>query len=141
MKFYIFSTLISLFSFFNEENFSENNTTLTVDLLDMRPRLGGSIFIMLVDENDKPVTSLVRPISENNTRFVFSNLANKRYAVRAYHDQNNNSQLDKGVFGQPVEGWGVSNDVRGFMSAPPFQKMLVNVASGSNTAIKIRITY
>ena len=113
--------------------------TLSVELQNVRFNLGGTLYIMLVNDKDQAVYKLTRPTSERNATFYFNNLPHGKYAVRAYHDKNNNGELDKGVFGQPVEGWGVSNNVRGFMSAPPFAQMLVSV--NQNQWIGVRIDY
>jgi uncharacterized protein (DUF2141 family) len=42
------------------------------------------------------------------------------YAVAAFHDENGNDDLDRGLFGIPTEGTGASNDARGFMGPPPY---------------------
>jgi uncharacterized protein (DUF2141 family) len=114
--------------------------TLTVELKNVRPQLGGSIYMLLLDSQDKTIEKVIRPLSERNLVFTFKYLKSGSYAVRVFHDQNSNGKLDTGIFGQPVEGWGVSNDARGFMSAPPFKKMLVNVPENDVKA-SIRVDY
>jgi uncharacterized protein (DUF2141 family) len=130
-------TFLSLFIFLPMLSFTQ---TLTVELKNVRPELGGSIYMQLVDSHDKAVEKVIRPTSERNLIFTFKNLKSGSYAVRVFHDQNNNGKLDTGIFGQPIEGWGVSNDARGFMSAPPFKKMLIDVV-GKDVKTTIRIDY
>lgn len=113
--------------------------TLTIELKNVKFDLGGTLYLMVVDKNDKPVHKVTRPVSEKNAVFQFKNLPAGEYAARAFHDKNNNGILDKGIFGQPTEGWGVTNDARGFMSAPPFDKMLVGVYK--DTKIAFRLDY
>lgn len=43
-----------------------------------------------------------------------------RYAIAAFHDQNNNLAIDRRRLGIPTEPWGVSNNVRGRMGPPSF---------------------
>jgi uncharacterized protein (DUF2141 family) len=113
---------------------------LVVELKNVRFNLGGTLYIMVVDENEKPLYQLKRSLKETNPIFTFDKLSQGgEYAIKVYHDQNNNGQLDKGIFGQPVEGWGVSNDARGFMSAPPFKKMLVKLDQPKR--ININLSY
>ena len=95
--------------------------------------------MIVVDKNDKPIRQVTRPVAENNRVFIFKNLETSICAVRVFHDKNNNGKMDTGFFGQPTEGWGVSNDARGFMSAPPFNKMLLTL-SGETKAV-IRLDY
>ena len=116
---------------------STNAQSLTVELKNLKFIQGGTIYLMVIDKNDKPVREIKRPTSENNAVFVFNNLPAALYAVRVFHDKNNNGKIDTGFFGQPIEGWGVSNDARGFMSAPPFNKMLLNITGDMQTNIKI----
>lgn len=113
--------------------------SLTVELQNVRFDKGGTLYVLIVDKNDKPIHRVTRPLSERNAVFQFTNLPVGEYAARAFHDENNNGELDKGIFGQPIEGWGVSNNARGFMSAPPFNKMLVGVYK--DTKISFRIDY
>jgi uncharacterized protein (DUF2141 family) len=113
---------------------------LVVELKNVRFNLGGTLFIMVMDENEKPLYQLKRSLKEANPVFTFDKLSQGgEYAIKVYHDQNNNGQLDKGIFGQPVEGWGVSNDARGFMSAPPLKKMLVKLDQPKR--ININLSY
>jgi uncharacterized protein (DUF2141 family) len=44
------------------------------------------------------------------------------YAISLYHDVNDNNTLDTGLFGIPTEGYGFSNNVKGLMGAPSFEK-------------------
>ncbi len=129
--------ILSSFIFLPFLSFSQ---MLIVELKNVRPQLGGSIYMLLVDSQDKIVEKVIRPLSERNFVFTFKNQKSGSYAVRMFHDQNNNGKLDTGIFGQPIEGWGVSNDARGFMSAPPFNKMLISVAD-KDVKTTIRIDY
>lgn len=110
---------------------------LTIELKNVNFNLGGTLFLMVVNKNDQPLSKVTRSASERNAVFQIKDLPIGEYAVRAFHDENNNGKLDKGLFGQPVEGWGVSNDARGFMSAPPFKKMLVKVDKSMTITFKI----
>ncbi|HZU84974.1 MAG TPA: DUF2141 domain-containing protein [Polyangiaceae bacterium] len=44
------------------------------------------------------------------------------YAVACFHDENANGKLDTGLFGIPREGTVASNQARGFMGPPSFDK-------------------
>ena len=128
--------LFSIFLFLSV-SFSAFTQTLTVEITNLNFKLGGTVYLMVVDKNDKPLRQATRPISEKNNIFIFKDLASTVCAVRVFHDKNNNGKMDTGFFGQPVEGWGVSNDARGFMSAPPFKKMLLTVSGETKTAIRL----
>ncbi len=114
--------------------------SITVEIKNIRYEKGGNIFLEICDESNHTVKKLKHLIgSKEDTIFIFTNLPFGKYAVRAFHDENNNGKLDKGVFGQPIEGWGVSNDARGFMCAPTLSKMLF--MHNSATKISFKLSY
>lgn len=63
-----------------------------------------------------------------------------RYGVIVFHDENDNGLLDVNIFGLPVEGYGFSNNVMGFLSAPSFDKASLTVGS-DNVDTSISLTY
>jgi len=62
-----------------------------------------------------------------------------RYALVMFHDANANGDLDLGPLG-PKEGYGFSNNIRPFLSAPPLRSALFDVA-GAETHVTIRLHY
>jgi uncharacterized protein (DUF2141 family) len=62
------------------------------------------------------------------------------YGVVVLHDENKNQKLDRNFLGVPVEGFGFANNPRVFLTAPPFQSALVNVACPV-TDIAVKIIY
>lgn len=63
------------------------------------------------------------------------------YAVAAFHDENGNDDLDRGVFGIPTEGTGASNDARGFMGPPRWEHARFVFPDAREHRITIRIGY
>jgi uncharacterized protein (DUF2141 family) len=51
-------------------------------------------------------------------------------AIAFIHDENGNGELDKNFFGVPQEGYGFSNDARGSMGPPAFDKAAFQHAPG-----------
>ena len=62
------------------------------------------------------------------------------YAVAVYHDENGNGELDKNMLGIPTEGYGFSNNARGFMGPPTFADAAVTL-KGQDQAITISLVY
>ncbi|MEW5704457.1 MAG: DUF2141 domain-containing protein [Pseudomonadota bacterium] len=71
---------------------------------------------------------------------VFADLAPGGYAVAVYHDANGNNKFDSSFFGLPLEGYGFSNNARGFLSAPGFSSAAVALGEEGRT-IEIRLSY
>ena len=70
---------------------------------------------------------------------VFDHLPPGRYAVIVYHDENGNRSLDKGIFGQPMERWGATNNVRHTFSGPTFNESSVVVTAGQRTQTTVLV--
>jgi uncharacterized protein (DUF2141 family) len=79
-------------------------------------------------------------IEGGRARVVFEGIPPGGYAVAAYHDENGDGKLDTGFLGIPSEGLASSNDAKGFMGPPSFEKARVEVGPGENR-ITVRISY
>ena len=79
-------------------------------------------------------------IEGGRARVVFEGIPPGGYAVAAYHDENGNGKLDTGFLGIPTEGLASSNDAKGFMGPPSFEKARVEVGPGENR-ITVRVSY
>ena len=60
----------------------------------------------------------------------FAGISSGTYAIAVIHDENNNGTLDTNFMGIPKEGVGVSNDAKGFMGPPKFDKAKFTYAGG-----------
>jgi uncharacterized protein (DUF2141 family) len=63
-----------------------------------------------------------------------------RYAVQAYHDEDGNGRLRKGLFGLPAEAIGFSRDARIRLGAPSFEDAAIDVAEPV-TATRLRLRH
>ena len=63
-----------------------------------------------------------------------------RYAVQAYHDEDGNGRLRKGLFGVPDEAIGFSRDARIRLGAPSFEDAAIDVAEPA-TATRLRLRH
>jgi uncharacterized protein (DUF2141 family) len=98
-----------------------------VEVIDLRND-SGQVGILLFDKEDgfpgdglKASRHLMVPIAGRVARAVFNDLPPGRYAIVVMHDENKNDQLDTNMFGIPKEGFGFSNDAKGFMGPPKFR--------------------
>src|SRR6185312_11010383 len=63
---------------------------------------------------------MVIKVRETQARCDFENIAPGTYALGVIHDENMNGKLDVNALGIPREGYGFSNDARGWIGAPSF---------------------
>jgi uncharacterized protein (DUF2141 family) len=71
---------------------------------------------------------------------IVTQLPPGRYAVIAFHDENDNGRLDESPWGVPTEGYGFSNDAQGFLTAPSFDAAGLTLDAGDR-AITISLIY
>jgi uncharacterized protein (DUF2141 family) len=62
-----------------------------------------------------------------------------RYAVQAFHDENDNHRVDRALFGIPKEGVGFSNDAPIGLGPPKWADAAF--AINNDTAIRLRMRY
>jgi len=65
------------------------------------------------EREDHAFRTATSPMTDNRTIAVFDSLPYGEYAVKVYHDENENKELDTGFLGIPTEAYGFSNNVRG----------------------------
>jgi len=63
---------------------------------------------------------------------------NGSYTIAMFHDVNGNGELDKGVFGQPTEPYGFSNNARETFSEPSLKDQTFVVIGNTTHTIKIK---
>lgn len=85
----------------------------------------GNVRIALTDadgyQTDDDLREATRPITDNRARWAVEAVPFGTYAVRLYHDENGNGELDTNAVGVPQEAYGFSNDARGRFGPPAFE--------------------
>jgi uncharacterized protein (DUF2141 family) len=89
---------------------------------------------------EKAIRHVDVPIVAGKARVVFDGLTPGGYAVAAYHDENGDGKLGTGFLGIPTEGLASSNDAKGFMGPPSFEKARVEIAPGENRIV-VHVAY
>ena len=85
-------------------------------------------------EGDAPPTDRkMAPIKKGKAKVVFYSLKPGTYAVSLYHDANANQKMDKNFLGVPKEDYGFSNNARGTMGPPDWDKAKFELGSEAKT--------
>lgn len=71
---------------------------------------------------------------------VFENVPPGRYAVLAYHDENDNGRLDLRFGMIPVEGYGLSNNPK-VMGPPSYEDSAFEVTAEDPAQIELKMRY
>lgn len=84
---------------------------------------------------DGAVAALNQRASAGTLRFVLRDLPPGRYAVSAFHDENDNGELDVNLVGIPSEGYGFANDPGAAFGPPDFEAAAVTIGDVSEAAV------
>ena len=125
----IYFFLIVLFSFstisFTSDGPKKQNK-LVVQLTGMTSNKG-NVKIALCNsstnyENHKsPFIGKTIPINNNIAVIIFEDLPEGEYAIKAFHDEDANDDLNTNFLGIPVEDYGFSNNARGMFGPPSWE--------------------
>ncbi|WP_286232603.1 DUF2141 domain-containing protein [Thalassotalea sediminis] len=81
-------------------------------------------------KTNDPIMALQSVAKKGTLVLTFNNLENGEYAIRYFHDENNDNQLATNLFGIPTEGYGYSNNATGNFGPAKYQDMKVNIIDG-----------
>lgn len=95
--------------------------------------------------DDFPATNDViarelQPARGGSASFAFPALPHGTYAVVVLHDEDNDSNLDRGLLGRPLEGLGFSNDARVLFGPPSFGEAAFELRV-SRLELRIEVSY
>jgi uncharacterized protein (DUF2141 family) len=114
---------------------ASSQITLRIEITDFRNNTG-KVMLQLFDEKEKVITQEMSDIKEKECLIIIKNLKEGRYAVRFYHDENQNHVMETNLAGKPTEGYGFSNNVTGRFAMPPFEKWLFDLKDDKTIVLK-----
>lgn len=76
-------------------------------------------------------------IEDKKANILIKDLPKGKYAIGVLHDLNSNKKMDKSTLGKPLEPYGISNNVRGFLSYPTFDQSSFIYNGNLNLEIKV----
>lgn len=77
----------------------------------------GKLYIQLFkgEENyqqGNPASATVINAKEGSVTVLFNDIEEGEYVLRFFHDENDDGEMQKNLFGMPVEGYGFSNNAK-----------------------------
>lgn len=109
--------------------------TLTIKITDLKQN-SGTIHLNLLDAKEKSVQQIKGTVKDGVCTVILNEIRSGMYAVQYYHDANDNNKMDTGMFGKPEEGYGYSNDARGFMGPADFEDQIFEINSDLQITLK-----
>lgn len=134
--------VLVLLIFINNFLIAEDNqrTKVTIRIEGLKSN-SGNVKVALCNslENYKdhkaPFKGLILPIKNNTAEVTLYDLPVGFYAVKAFHDQNDNNNLDTNFLGIPIEDYGFSNNARGIIGPPSWNNAKILINQNSNTIV------
>ncbi|NNF33512.1 MAG: DUF2141 domain-containing protein [Saprospiraceae bacterium] len=99
----------------------------------------GELFIGLYNSEstfkntDSVYMDQIIPIDSSIMVTYFEELPQGSYALTMFQDKNSNGKMDKGIFGQPKEKYGFSNNPKIMFKSPGFEKCMFKVTERDTT--------
>lgn len=108
------------------ESGMEEQTGTIVVTIDALRNCDGNIRVALwasedgfLRDPDSALRIMMSLVEGESIQFVFTDLPFGEYVISAVHDEDENGNMNRNLFGKPTEGYCISNGVRGGMSGPP----------------------
>ncbi len=98
----------------------------------------GTIYLQLFQDEasykaGKAHTASMVPAQAGNITVSFNALMPGDYAIRYYHDENGDGELQTNLLGIPLEGFGCSNNAKGNFGPATFTQIKVTVGDADTT--------
>ncbi|RIW15102.1 DUF2141 domain-containing protein [Algoriphagus lacus] len=91
------------------------------------------------DEIDHSVKALSLRIKDKGSRIEIKDLPPGKYAIAAFHDEDENGKINTNPVGYPIEKYGFSNNAKAYFGPPEFEKASFTLESGiKNVTINLR---
>lgn len=98
----------------------------------------GSLYAQLFNEQGDVIANVIQPMEDKEVQtYTFKNLKAGKYALRVFHDKNDNGKLDTTFIGIPKERFGFSNNVMGKFGPPSFEDQLFELTANSTHQINL----
>lgn len=110
-------------------------SNIQVEITNLRNEQG-AVKLQLLDEKEKEVQSEIGIIKNGHCSITLSGVKNGKYAIRYYHDENANGELDTNFMGIPKEGYGFSNDAYGKYGPKSFNEWIFIVDNQTKMTLK-----
>jgi uncharacterized protein (DUF2141 family) len=115
---------------------------LNISIDGLKP-VKSQIHIAIFDSKETFLSSVrfrafVLPVDENFSSMQINDLPKGLYAISVYQDLNGNNELDRGIFGQPLEPYGFSGRDHPKFRAPDFEQCAFNYRGADDIIINLK---
>jgi uncharacterized protein (DUF2141 family) len=112
--------------------------SLTIEIEGLKSSKG-QILLEFNNEKGEKINGISQPVENRKCIIVINDLKPGNYVFKYFHDENSNKALDVNGIGIPKEGFGFSNNAKGFFGPPSLKKMRIEIKE--NKMLKCTPTY
>ena len=136
MKFNFSFLILLLIIFVHTSTLAQEKYTLTIEIEGIKKK-EGSVLVMLSDSKESFLQSGegFKATVKDYKAVVTYHVNKGQYAFSFFHDKNDNGKFDTNFLGIPKEPYGFSNNARGFMGPPSYEKAKFTI--NKNTRINV----
>jgi uncharacterized protein (DUF2141 family) len=132
--------IIAICLFLAPLTFLSAQSSLTIEIGSLESNKG-QVIVDLLDKNEKSIKDQTIKITDNKCTVVFKDLKHDQYAIRYFHDENSNEELDTNILGIPKEGFGFSNDAIGKFGPKKFSEWLFEVSGDTHISMTTKYMF
>jgi uncharacterized protein (DUF2141 family) len=109
-------------------SFTTADGTVTVEITNLKNSKGYVLMSLynnaeyFPEDGEKAIAKGKAVITDGKATITFKNVPYGKYAGAFLHDENNNLKMDFNIVGIPKEGYGFTNNAKGTMGPPSFEK-------------------
>ena len=137
----IFVVLISFSGFAQSEKATVNITVKVVDLRSNDGKVGLTLFNAeegFPSEPDNAIAKKYIEIKDKTAQATFENVAEGKYAIAVYHDEDEDGEIETNWIGIPKEGTGSSNNPKSRMGPPRYKDCEFDTRQSKELIIKMK---
>ncbi|MEL6302781.1 MAG: DUF2141 domain-containing protein [Pseudomonadota bacterium] len=90
------------------------------------------------DDEAPPVKAMRVEVDAETVSVSLAGLAEGEYAIKLYHDANDNGEMDQNMMGLPIEGYGFSGN-GGRFGPPAFDEAVFEVREDADNKVSIEL--
>lgn len=138
--------LLPTIIFAQETTTAEQNTGILTVIVTGLKNNKGEVRLALCNSEEsytskdaEPFRRIAIPIAEKQAKAVFEELSFGEYAIKLFHDENSNGDLDTNFLGLPKEDYAFSNNAKATFGPPEYEKATFEF-SEEEVTIEIKIS-
>lgn len=119
---------------------AQDSYKINVEIAELR-NSEGEIHVEVYNKEKEVIKTLIVDIENKKCNFEITDLPKGEYAIRYFHDENKDNEINMKWDMIPTEGFGYSNNATGMFGEPDFEDWLFILDENKSLLLKIYYLY